>query len=216
MILQLSFTVLTLLPVVRSFSTFTPNCTVAVETVNVVNGPNSRSTWDILFSSLFTIVACSWSIQHLNIPEQRHGRDPGFWGDQKWMFKRLLRSINWMLISILAPEWILGIAVGNFSDALAYRKRFKEWATLDGIEWTLKHGFYTNIGGFAIRVKSSREKGPNVDRNQCLEVGGHNDTAPNHGKQRIDFSNTTYNADAVDILQTVENSIPSSGKSFLY
>jgi hypothetical protein len=38
---------------------------------------------DILLGCLFAIIACTWSVQHLNMPEQREGWDLGWLGDIK-------------------------------------------------------------------------------------------------------------------------------------
>lgn len=35
------------------------------------SSPNSRDTLDFLWSSMFTLVACTWTIQHFNVPDQR-------------------------------------------------------------------------------------------------------------------------------------------------
>src|SRR5437016_2370014 len=81
--------------------------------------PNSRGTLDILWSSLFTIFACTWTIQHPNIPEQRNGRDPGWKGDLKWKLKGFYTSAKWMLYTMIAPEIVIGAA---FRDLLAAYK----------------------------------------------------------------------------------------------
>lgn len=155
---KLSIVVLALCPIVAGFSSFTPSCTALNETVNIVNGTSYRSTWDILFSSLFTIVACTWTIQHLNVPEQRNRRDSGFWGDQKWMLKRMIRSVQWMLGTIVAPELVFGFSLEHLVGALESRRNLRKLAADDGIQWNLKHGFYANMGGFAIKVKLPSEE----------------------------------------------------------
>src|ERR1700735_4825876 len=87
----------------EAYTKFDPMCSVPAEHVNFVSSPNSRGTLDILWSSLFMIIACTWTIQHLNVPEQRNGRDPGWVGDLKWKLKGFLQSAKWMVITMLAP-----------------------------------------------------------------------------------------------------------------
>lgn len=54
-----------------AYTSFQPTCTIPNSTVNFVASPGMRGSLDILWSCLFTILACTWSIQHLNVPEQR-------------------------------------------------------------------------------------------------------------------------------------------------
>lgn len=62
--------------VARDYETFETRCTGPSKTVNFVSSADKRGTLDILFSCLFTLVACTWTVQYLNVPEQREGRDP--------------------------------------------------------------------------------------------------------------------------------------------
>ena len=68
------------------------------------------------------------------------------------------KSVKWMIITIITPEFTLGIAAARLGSALESRKNFRDLAATDGIEWTLKHGFYANMGGFAIEVKIPPQK----------------------------------------------------------
>jgi hypothetical protein len=56
----------------HAYTRFDTTCTLPTVLVNFVSSPDSRGTLDILCSCLFTIIACTWTIQHLNIPEQRN------------------------------------------------------------------------------------------------------------------------------------------------
>jgi hypothetical protein len=72
-----------------------------------------------------------------------------------------------MLVTVVAPEFTLAVAASYLEGALVSQKKFKPLAAVDGVEWTLEHGFYANMGGFAIKVKlptrgtRSRETGDN-------------------------------------------------------
>lgn len=55
-----------------------------------------------------------------------------------------------MIVTIFAPELLLGKA---YSDFISARKHFAEYEKVrkeDGVEWTLSHTFLANMGGFTI------------------------------------------------------------------
>lgn len=83
------------------------NCSVHPISDNEVVGwqPGGcyRGTWTIVSTCLSTIIACTWSIQHLNIPAT---------GDSPW--SRNKRKMKWMLITVLFPELVLIQAILEF------------------------------------------------------------------------------------------------------
>ena len=97
------------------------------------------------------ILACTWTIQHLNVPEQRNGRDPGRVGDLKWKLKRFLQNVKWMVITMVAPEFIMGMACWDLLWAKECHRKLLEFASQDQVPWTLTHTYYANMGGFAIQ-----------------------------------------------------------------
>jgi hypothetical protein len=134
----------------HGYSVFTPNCTRPEQSFNLVNSPAGRGTLGILWSSLFTIIACTWTVLHLNVPEQRNGRDPGWRGDIKWSLKGSWTKIKWMLLTTLAPEFALSLAAANLMSAREYRHIMAEFAKEDGVEWTLTHSYFAGMGGFVL------------------------------------------------------------------
>lgn len=138
----------------QAYTTFGPTCTLPSDrTVNFVSSPNTRGTLDILWGCLFTLLACTWTIQHLNVPAQRKcthkkGRKHSLWCDLKWTARAFRSNIKWMILTIMAPELILGKAIGDFMVAWQMREKMKSLAEEDGTEWTLAHGFFANMGGF--------------------------------------------------------------------
>jgi hypothetical protein len=118
--------------------------------IHFVPSSNTRGTLDILWSCFFTIIACTWTIQHLNIPEQRNARDPGWTGDLKWIIMSLWRDVKWMLATMIAPEYILGKALADLYAAVRSMREMGEYARADGVEWELTHGFFANMGGFVL------------------------------------------------------------------
>lgn len=80
------------------------NCTVAPissnEAVGWQPGGCYQSSWHIVSTCLSTMIACIWSIQHLNIPDT---------DDSQW--EKTKRKMEWMVITVLFPEMILIRAV---------------------------------------------------------------------------------------------------------
>ncbi|KFY83581.1 hypothetical protein V498_07958 [Pseudogymnoascus sp. VKM F-4517 (FW-2822)] len=142
--------------VAQAYTTFKPECTNPEESVNFVSSPPTRGTLDILWSSLFTIFACTWTILHLNVPEQREGRDPGMLGDLKWAMKAIWGKTKWMLAAVLAPEYLLYIGISKLSTARQQHPKLKALAKDDKVPWTLAHTTLANMGGFVVRGGSDR------------------------------------------------------------
>ncbi|KAJ6134361.1 hypothetical protein N7523_000683 [Penicillium sp. IBT 18751x] len=68
--------------------------------------PDGRGTWAILSTCSLTILLCCWSSVYPNIPSRSDG-----------VFKRGLGKINLFLIGLLGPEFLLVIALGQWSSA---------------------------------------------------------------------------------------------------
>ena len=146
-----------LLAAAEAYTVFNPDCSKPTTTYNFVSNPDSRSTLDILWSSLFTLFACTWTIQHPNIPEQRAGRSPGWKGDIRWGLKRLWATIKLACITVLAPEIIITVATVDLVNARRgchdSRAEFED----DNVPWTLSHSHFADMGGFVIRVSAKSE-----------------------------------------------------------
>lgn len=82
-------------------------------------GNDKRGAWDINSSCLSTIVACTWSVQHLNIPGCQGVRRDG-------KFMQTLRSVKWMVITILFPELIVIHAIIEFNMASQALRRMEQ------------------------------------------------------------------------------------------
>jgi hypothetical protein len=126
----------------------------------------------VKWSCLFTIIACTWTIQHLNVPEQREGRNPGWLSDIKWQLKHIWRTTKWMLATMVAPEILLGKAWCDLDCARSELDRMKEFAAEDGVPWTLTHSLFANMGGFAIRndTEGSRCRPAQIDEGTQTEL----------------------------------------------
>jgi hypothetical protein len=101
----------------------------------VWNG-NSRGTFDILSTCVFTTFLCTWTALHLNIPAPDESYHAG-----------CFRKLRWMVQGLVGPEFVLYFAVGQRYEA----KMSVEAFTKDGYDsWTMCHAFYANMGGFVL------------------------------------------------------------------
>ena len=141
-----------------AFTSFDTNCTLPPVSYNYLSGVNVRSTLDITWSSLATIIACTFTVLHLNVPEQRDGRDPTWLGGVKWRWKSFQPTLEWTAIAIVAPEWYALNAISAYCDARATRSFLKSSENRSSPhEWTLVHAFYINMGGYAIRLPEEND-----------------------------------------------------------
>jgi len=100
---------------------------------------DSRSTFDILWTCLLTLFACVWTVIHLNIPSPT---------DSTWVIFR--RKAKWMLLTLIAPEILNGVAWGQNKRA---RDSVKKMHELGYTKWTRANGFFVNMGGFVLVCK---------------------------------------------------------------
>ena len=106
-----------------------------------VNQPCGRGTFEIVKSSLLTIFLCTWTAVCLNIPDRKDGKLQILWRRAKWMF--------W---AIVGPEFVLTVAIGQRAVAQRSVKRFKG---LGYPQWTIRHGFFADMGGSTLHPKDS-------------------------------------------------------------
>lgn len=129
---------------------FHTKCTLPTEPARFVSSPDTRGTLDIFWSCLLTIIACTWSIQHLNLPEQRSNHHLGWKREIIWSLKGFWSNAKWMIATMIAPEYVLGKALGDFVAAREYKRLMRAFAENDNVEWNLVHGFFANMGGFVL------------------------------------------------------------------
>lgn len=141
------------------------------------NSSSRRGTFDIVKSCVATIVACTWSIQHLNVPGPKDGA-----------FTKLLRDFKWMVITILLPEFIMAHAffelimaiqateemgvhqnMANYPWLISLLQRWRGRPRLDKheskteetkdnreVKWTLAHSYFANMGGLYYQNEETR------------------------------------------------------------
>ncbi|KAF2242256.1 hypothetical protein BU26DRAFT_584416 [Trematosphaeria pertusa] len=110
---------------------------------------HDRGTASLLYSNLITLFLCSWSAVHLNVPADE---------DSCIMIK--LRKIKWMMVAILAPEFVATAAFRDWRYARNWMEEFDTWKDIRRYwekihdRWTMTHAFFLEMGGLAIELPS--------------------------------------------------------------
>lgn len=120
----------------------TTNATDSGQLEGWISQPNGRGTFDIIWSSLFTIFLCTWTSLHLNVPTLK---------EHYW--QQCTRKFRWMVQAIMAPEFIVAFATGQKVEA---RRSIEMWKRSGYNDWTMRHGFYANMGGFVLQPRDSQ------------------------------------------------------------
>ncbi|KAI0707893.1 hypothetical protein C8Q76DRAFT_816447, partial [Earliella scabrosa] len=131
--------------------------------------PQFRGTYSILTSCLSTLFVSTWSALHLDIPESGKRGQPAF--------MRFVDKLGWLVIGLLAPEYLLLLAFNQFIAALELTKDARKllntpeeppiWIVrlsrriASGLghllgrkrehPWTLTHSFFVIMGGFVLQ-----------------------------------------------------------------
>lgn len=154
---------------------FQPNCTIPPEPPAFVTAPNVRSTMNIVWSCVSTILLCCWSIQHLNVPPQFQPKTTR----QRLLRKLFLlwRKVKWMMMALFAPEVLLAKAVTDLRSCLLNSPMLKKLADEDGVPWSKAHTFLADMGGFALRftppghsMEGQTPSAPSVDGDVELRI----------------------------------------------
>ena len=74
--------------------------------------PQTRGTMGLVWSCLATIFLCTWNAVHPNLPAL---------DDSAWIV--LGRRVNYLLIALVAPEYVCTRALTDFLDAREVQKK---------------------------------------------------------------------------------------------
>ncbi|RAL17628.1 uncharacterized protein BO97DRAFT_381181 [Aspergillus homomorphus CBS 101889] len=136
----------------------------ATETINYgwVASPEGRGSIDILWSCCTTVLLCCWVSVYPNV---------GSPNDSKW--HPLIDKFNLFCISLLGPDFLFGIAWGQFESARRSVKLFRtdERFSKD-FKWTYKHAFFVDMGGIHLRSPDFPEGFP-IDAQQLHYLISH-------------------------------------------
>ncbi|RDK41246.1 hypothetical protein M752DRAFT_253414 [Aspergillus phoenicis ATCC 13157] len=142
---------------VQAFNTVHTDCTLPPEHTNFVTAPNTRGTLQILWSSLFTILACTWTVLHLNVPKYRPKPEiKEFKHWLGWMVKKYQHPTKWFLLTVLAPEVPFAKYWDDQVRAHSLFHHYEDFFVKNN--WTRTHVLFANMGGFALRYTANDEE----------------------------------------------------------
>ncbi|KAF2006875.1 hypothetical protein P154DRAFT_421214 [Amniculicola lignicola CBS 123094] len=105
-----------------------------------VGQSEGRGTLDIILSCSITVFLCIWTSVCVNVPSPEPGV-PAVLRDRWYMF----------CLGLLGPEFIVLLAAGQYCNAKASVRAFK---AAKCSEWTMKHGFFADMGGVHLQVST--------------------------------------------------------------
>jgi len=180
---------------------------------------STRTVFDILWSCLFAIFACTWTVQHLNVPPQRdEDSDPGWKGDLKYALQNFWASAKWMVITVFAPELLITLNFGQLASAMTTVKGLKEFAEQDGVPWSLTHSLFANMGGFVVReyAPGRVEVLPSLDTesNSGQRAGAEATKTDSNSGQGIQTPNEAPSETKVEIIGNIESQPRPKEKTF--
>jgi hypothetical protein len=117
-----------------------------VETLDSVGwqaNPGRRGTLNIVENCIFTIVACTWSVQHLNVPSP----DDDFW-------KKILRKFKWALLTIIFPEFLMAHAIFELAMAVGNTEEMEDMEDMRAGGTTIRSPRWFPILHWLVRKKA--------------------------------------------------------------
>ncbi|KAK8140155.1 hypothetical protein PG984_000221 [Apiospora sp. TS-2023a] len=130
---------------------FSTNCTLPSDGVTFVGAPHIRGTLSIVWSCGLVLIACTWSVLHLNVPPQSTIEPRNWTHNFRRTATRTWTKVKWMLFTLLAPEYALGKAFSDFVSVRCLQPRFEVLSKSDGVPWSAAHTHFANMGGFVIK-----------------------------------------------------------------
>lgn len=99
--------------------------------------PNGRGSFDIIWVCVLTLVLCCWTSLCLNVP-------PPTWGRWRKIHQKVIMSS----MSGLGPEFTFQLALGQWASA---RRSVEDFRRSGHPQWSLRHAFLAEMGGFVLR-----------------------------------------------------------------
>ncbi|KAJ3733389.1 hypothetical protein DFJ43DRAFT_1153423 [Lentinula guzmanii] len=125
-----------LLPALRS-----PTYVDATSSKSCDSSGSPRTVLGILWSCMAVLFACTWVAVHPNVPRP----------NQIHWWKSTKKRIGFMILTLVAPEATLWIAVRQWLAARELVKRYRN----EG--WTMTHAHFALMGGFTLRLTEQNE-----------------------------------------------------------
>ncbi|KAK7024468.1 hypothetical protein VNI00_016265 [Paramarasmius palmivorus] len=122
-------------PIASSLSAATTDNSTSFDPITgeCININGCRTTTGIIWSCLSVIFICTWVAIHPNIPV------PG-----THSAVAVYQNVEFMVVALLAPEFMVLWAMRQRGRAKKIRKKFKKY------RWGMSHGFFVIMGGFAL------------------------------------------------------------------
>ncbi|KAI0059777.1 hypothetical protein BV25DRAFT_1022277 [Artomyces pyxidatus] len=114
-------------PTARSTAPIVANITISTTLTSVSTADACtdiaicRTRYTIIWSSLFTILACVWTAVHRNVPEPERADESPSWH----IVGRVLEAVKIVAAAVLVPEWVLAWAVRQRLNAHTVRKELE-------------------------------------------------------------------------------------------
>ena len=143
-----------------------------------VQEPAQRGAFEITWRCIVTLFLCAYTSIHLNVPSHRER----FW-------RVCLRVFLWTLATITAPELVLLLATGQKLEA---RRSMETWHSDGFTDWTIRHGFFVNMGGLEVKPQGSPAFPINSRQLHYMVAKGHIRYPLLEIKEMIDRSNSDY------------------------
>ncbi|KAF9447776.1 hypothetical protein P691DRAFT_819552 [Macrolepiota fuliginosa MF-IS2] len=105
---------------------------------------NHRTLFEIIWSCVATVFACTWTAVHINVPPLCHS------AESTW--QQIKKRVIVMASTIIAPEFMIIWAIKE--RVVAAR------ILVDRPKWTLSHGFFLLMDGFVLYDKKGNFIGP--------------------------------------------------------
>ncbi|PYI05139.1 hypothetical protein BO78DRAFT_398442, partial [Aspergillus sclerotiicarbonarius CBS 121057] len=142
-----------------AYTTFDSECSVPTSQVNFVSAPDTRGTLQILWSSLFTILACTWTVLHLNVPPISEEPEPDAWFSVKrvrTLYVTYKPAVEWFLMTLIAPEITLAKYSNDTLEVYHMRKKYLD--VIKNVNWTRTHVIFAHMGGFVLRLEGPAQE----------------------------------------------------------
>ena len=104
--------------------------------------PDGRGTIDIIWSCMFTIILCTWTVLCVNIGAPSDGR-----------WRKFLQKAWLAFMCGLGPEFLVLLVIGQWASA---RESVAAFHSSGYPLWTMKHAFFTGMGGFILKTNDEQ------------------------------------------------------------
>lgn len=160
-------------------------------TVGWQDQPDGRGTYDILKSCIGTLALLCWSSICPNVSRSGGGGSSG-----RSRFAIARGKLHLFFLSLLGPDFVLFVAVGQLHRAWDDRKGLQERGTSNGGKeaWNLRACYFINMGGLCIRFPAEGEAKQQQFPVTCTELmylvdKGYLEALPTISEEQIDVRN---------------------------